>query len=452
MTRRRARGVTSVKAITEYVRMVRSFSPNARRYLVYTTLTAVSWSASNLTFNLYLLSLGHSQGFIGWLNGLPSLVVLCGGLPIGIIAGRVGYRRFMVVGSLLGAVSTLGLGIGLTSSALVVFALMGGMAMALSWVIGAPMLMSISTKEERVFLFSVQQALIMGSGFVGSLVAGFVPELVGSILGVAPTSTAPLRFTYLIGASFNILAVAPIIRMRQVNLRGPSPPEAWVRSLPASGREMGLFAKILGPSAFISFGAGAMVVFFQMFFRLRFNLNPGSMGILFAWSSVVTAAATLASPLLAKRLGKVRTIVLTQLISIPFLLLLAYSRNLPAVVGAYYFRNALMNMSAPLQTTFGLELVREEQRATLTSLQVMLGSLGRGGLGPIVSGYLQERSGGDFTLAFTMTTVCYVAGTSLYFLFFRRYEDRTSPAGRRASIASAVVGTGEGAVSAAGED
>ncbi len=410
--------------------MVRSFSPNARRYLVFTALNAVSWNASNLTFNLYLHSLGYQQGFIGWLNGLPSLVVLCCGLPIGIVASRVGYRRFMVVGSFLGAVAALGLGLGSARLALVSFSLIGGLAMALSWVVGAPMMMAISTKDERVFLFSVQQAVMMGSGFVGSLLAGFVPELAAGLLEVDSASTIPLRLTYLVGASFNLLAIIPIVGMGQVKGNEGVAPEAWFRSLPSSRRELGLFARILGPSALISFGAGAMVVFFQLFFRLGFGLSPGSMGILFAWSSVVTAVATLASPILAGRLGKVRTIVVTQLISIPFLLLLAYSRNLPAVIVAYYFRQALMNMSGPLQTTFGLELVREGQRATLTSLQAMLGSLGRGGLGPIVSGYLQERSGGEFTLAFTMTTGCYVVGTSLFFLFFRGFERRPSPAER----------------------
>ena len=44
------------------------------------------------------------------------------------------------------------------------------------------------------------------------------------------------------------------------------------------------------------------------------------------------------------------------------------------MVVAYYVRNVLMNMSGPLQTIFGLELVRDEQRATLTSLSAMLGS------------------------------------------------------------------------------
>ena len=409
--------------IRDYLQAVRSFSPNARRFLTFTALNAVAWSAFNLTFNLYLHSLGYSPGFIGQMNGFPAIVILVAGLPIGMLADRYGYRRFLIAGSILTALAALGQGLSSVRPALYAFTLIGGLGASLSWVLGAPMMMAISTKEERVFLFAVQQAIMMGSGFLGSLLAGFLPEVAAGILHVPPASTTPLRLAFLVGASFNLAALLPILRMSQVHGNGATakgPARRW--PLPKSWQEVGLFARILGPAALVSFGAGAMVVFFQLFFRLRFSLNPGSIGILFAFSSIVAALATLASPFLAKRFGRVRTIVGTQLASIPFLLLLAYSFSFPAVVVAYYVRNALMNMSGPLQTIFGLELVRDEQRATLTSLSVMLGSLGRGGLGPIVSGYLQEKSG--FTLAFTMTTVCYVVATLLFFLFFRNYERR----------------------------
>ncbi len=413
--------------VIDYVRAVRSFSPNARRYLTFTVFNAVSWNAFGLTFNLYLHSLGYRQDFIGLLNGLPFVVVLALGLPIGMAADRCGYLRFLVSGSVLAAVSALGTGLSSGRLALLGFSLAGGLASSLSWVIGAPMLMAISTKEERVFLFSVQSALMMAAGFLGSLMAGALPEIAARALGVPATATTPLRLTYLVGASFNVVAVLPILRMAQVKGNGGGPAGARSRPLPSSWPELGLFMKLLGPSALISFGAGAMVVFFQLFFNLKFGLGPGRIGVLFAFSSVVTAAATLVSPVLAARVGKVRAIFWTEMASIPFLLILAYSGNLTAVVVAYYLRSALMNMSSPLQTTFGLEQVKEEQRATLTSLQAMLGSLGRGGLGPIVSGFLQVKSG--FSLAFTLTAVCYVVGGGLFYLFFRGSEGRRTATG-----------------------
>ncbi|HCJ10014.1 MAG TPA: MFS transporter, partial [Clostridiales bacterium] len=65
-----------MKVIRDYLRMIRAFSPDARRFLTFTLFTAVSWSTFNLTFNLYVHSLGYGQDFIGLLNGVPSIVIL----------------------------------------------------------------------------------------------------------------------------------------------------------------------------------------------------------------------------------------------------------------------------------------------------------------------------------------------------------------------------------------
>ena len=406
----------------------------------------MAWNAFSITYNLYVHSLGFGQDFIGLLNGLPSLVILAVGLPIGVAADRYGYLRFLTAGSFITAAAALGTGLVSSGPSLLAFAVLGGLGSSLTWVIGSPMLMAVSTPKERVVLFSVQAALMMGAGCVGSLMAGALPEAAARAMGVPSTATEPLRLAYLVGAGFNLLAVLPIIRMTPVRGNG-RPERPWRASLPSSRSEALLFLKLLGPSALISFGAGAMVVFFQLFFNLRFGLAPGRIGPLFAVSAVVTGAATLVSPVLARRLGKVRSIVYTQLASIPFLLILAYSYWLPAVEAAYLVRNALMNMSSPLQQTFALEQVEEGQRATLTSLNAMLGNLGRGGLGPIVSGYLQIRSG--FTLAFTMTTVCYVVATVLFFWFFRDAEPaprslRLGPARGRGRFGPEAVARGGG--------
>ena len=161
--------------------------------------------------------------------------------------------------------------------------------------------------------------------------------------------------------------------------------------------------------------------FFQLFFSLRFNLSTAPIGIIFAFSGIVSGIVTLAAPLLAKKLGKVKLITVTQLASIPFLLTLAHSLNLSAVVVSYYLRHAFMNMCGPVETTFFLEQVKEEQRATLHSLRGVLDSLVRGGLAPLVSGILQVKGG--FSLAFSMTAVCYLISTVIFYSFFRSAEN-----------------------------
>ncbi|BAS28364.1 MFS transporter [Limnochorda pilosa] len=402
-------------ARSRYLAVLGTFSPTARAYLAYTLFNSISFNMLNLVFNLYLHSLGHPRDFIGLVNGVPSIAVLILGLPIGMAADRYGYRRFLVAGAVLNVVALGGMVAGGNGEALMGFSVLRGLAWALTWVLGPPLLMSESTEENRVHLFSLQFAIMMGSGFLGSLLAGFLPEALASAWSVAPDGPGPLRATFAVAVAFMALAVVPAFLVRE----GPHPEQG--SPLPRTAQEALLFVHLLLPSALVSFGAGAMVVFFQLFFSLRFGMAPAEMGILFALAAVVTAAATLATPQLSSRLGKVRTVVVTELASIPFLLVLSYSYSLPWVIAAYYVRQALMNMGAPAQTAFLMEQVRPDQRATLTSLNAMLGSLGRGGLGPVVSGWMQVRW--DFTGAFTLTTVLYVLGSMLFYLFFRNVRE-----------------------------
>ncbi|MGE5577598.1 MAG: MFS transporter [Syntrophothermus sp.] len=404
-----------------YLKIVAGFHFNAKMYLVYSFLNSITWAIFSLVFNLYIYSLGYHQDFIGLLNAVPSIATMILGLPVGIAADRLGYKPFLLTGGILTIVSIIGFGLGTSSGVLLVFAFLFGCSGALTYVVGAPFMMANSRPAERVYLFSINFAIEMGANFLGFLLAGALPEIFGQALGLPAKSALPLRWSLLSMVVFLALALIPITFIKP-NRSATS----QVGPLKISRAELGLFARLLFPTTAISLGAGAMVTFFQLFFSLKFRMSTGSIGVLFAFSAVVTALASLMAPKIAERYGKVRSVVGMELASIPFLLVLAFSNNLPLVVGAYYVRSALMNMGEPIIITFNMEQVGERHRATLNSLEAMLGSLGRGGLGPLVSGFLQVRSG--FSLAFTFTTLCYIVAAVSFYLFFRSAEKPLDPA------------------------
>ncbi len=403
-----------------YLQIVAGFHFNARMYLIYSFLNGITWAIFSLVFNLYIYSLGYRQDFIGLVNAVPSIATMILGLPVGIAADRISYKPFLLAGGVLTIISIIGFALGTSSSALLVFAFLFGCSGALNYVVGAPFMMANSRPAERVYLFSVNFAIEMGANFLGFLLAGAFPEIFSQALGFPAKSAIPLRWSLLSMVVFLVLALIPIMLIKPN--RGAA---SQTGSVKISRAELGLFARLLFPSTIISLGAGAMVTFFQLFFSLKFRMSTGSIGVLFAFSAVVTALVSLMAPRFAERYGKVRSVVGMELASIPFLLALAFSNNLPLVVIAYYVRSALMNMGEPIIITFNMEQVGERHRATLNSLQAMLGSLGRGGLGPLVSGFLQVRSG--FGLAFTFTTVCYIVAAVSFYLFFRDSEGKCPP-------------------------
>jgi MFS family permease len=129
----------------------------------------------------------------------------------------------------------------------------------------------------------------------------------------------------------------------------------------------------------------------------------------------------LIAPPLADRMGKIQLVVITQALSIPFLILLGFSPWFWLGTVAYYIRVALMNMSGPVYQTYVMENVEAHARATVASLVSMSWNFGWA-FSPTISGWLQVRYG--FGPPFIGTILLYTLSIWLYWSFFWRRSPR----------------------------
>jgi len=178
-------------------------------------------------------------------------------------------------------------------------------------------------------------------------------------------------------------------------------------------------ARLFIPQVIIGFGAGVLVPFLNVYFRERFGLSDITVGFLFAFQSVFMAIATLAGPILAERLRRVRAVVFVQLLSIPFLALLGYAPLISLSVLGFFARASLMNMGNPLYTAFAMDAVEPERRPTASALMQMSWQ-GTRSFGAMASGYIQEGPG--FSALFPITIGCYLLASGLIYAFFGRKE------------------------------
>jgi MFS family permease len=116
-------------------------------------------------------------------------------------------------------------------------------------------------------------------------------------------------------------------------------------------------------------------------------------------------------------MGKIQLVVITQGLSIPFLIMLGFAPWFWMSVVAYYVRVALMNMSSPVYQTFVMEHVEPSARATVASLNSMSWNFGWA-FSPMISGWLQVRYG--FGPPFIGTIILYVVSVVMYWAFFWR--------------------------------
>src|SRR3712207_9267225 len=106
--------------------------------------------------------------------------------------------------------------------------------------------------------------------------------------------------------------------------------------------------QLLIPPFFISWGAALLIPYLNIFFKERFGVSDGTLGVIFAALGITTGLSALLGPAVSARIGKSRTIVVAQALSIPFLLTMGYVPLLSAAVGAALMRGILFNMGSPL--------------------------------------------------------------------------------------------------------
>lgn len=396
-----------------YVRRVSAFSRNARLYLVSAVLTAASLGVFRLLFNFYVLSLGYDEGLLGQLITVTSLTALVAAVPMGYLADQLGRKASLLVGGFGASLAILGM-IVLPSPAM--FYLMNivlGLAQSLSMVTMSPFLLENSGEEERTYLFSLGSGLQMAAVFVGNSVGGYLPGWVGAAQGVEATSSTAYAGALFIITLASMLGLIPLFWLRTPRLRKKDQalfdPFAYARKQPV------LLAKLVLPMLVVSVGAGLFMPFMNVFFRVQYGQPDPVIGNVLAWGALAMGVGLVVAPPLADRYGKARVVILTQGLSIPFLVLLGFAPAFWLSALAHYVRLTLMNMSGPVYQTFVMEHVEPESRATVASLVSMANNFGWA-LSPTISGWLQVHYG--FGPVFALVLVLYSFAVFLYWKFF----------------------------------
>jgi MFS family permease len=402
--------------VCEYLGRLRMFQPNARLYLMTVLVTGIAMGVYRLIFNFYVLSLGYDEALLGKLITTNQFTALLLALPMGFLVDRFGRKNGLMVRSLLLAASVAGTALWPEIWVLYLMNIFFGVVQSLSSVVMSPFLMENSGEEERTYLFSFSSGLMMVSASIGNWLGGYLPTWMGAYQDVDPESS--IAYAWALAS----IALVAFLGMLPVTLLKPGQGEKIARSFDpvrVLREKPALLSKLLLPSLIISIGAGLFMPFMNVFFREVHAQSDQVIGTLFAWGSLAMGAGLLLAPVIAERIGKIQLVVLSQGLSIPFMILLGFA---PFTVSAlaYYVRMALMNMSSPIYQTFVMEKVDASERTTVASLASMVWNSGRA-FSPSISGWLQVNYG--FIPVFVLAILLYACAVPLYWQFFLRKQE-----------------------------
>ena len=173
----------------------------------------------------------------------------------------------------------------------------------------------------------------------------------------------------------------------------------------------------------IGSGSGLVIPYLNLYFANRFDATNSYIGLILALGSAMTAVAMMIGPMLVKRVGKVRALVIFQFASIPFLFLTAFTGSLFFASLGFLMRQALMNAGNPITSAIAMDVVHDKYKGLANSINQTVFNLGWAVMGVPAAWFVTTYgSYWGYVYTFSITGGLYLIGsTYFYFVFGRKF-------------------------------
>ena len=398
------------RIIKLYYLHTKLFSENAKLFLFGGLFNGIGLSVFSLLFNLYLKEKGFSESQIGQILSWGSLGSAVIAIPAAILLERIHVRKVLIWSTIFAAIAYFMAIYSQLLSLIFFFMFFANSFITVYRVSIAPFFMRNSSKRERIYLFSFHSAITMLSQLIGFTVGGFLPNLLLNINFVDSLPNA-YKFSLYFSVVGTLISIIPFFKIEQAAI--PEKKTNFLKGLP--NYSWSIISKLMIPKILVGLGAGLVIPFMNLYFRTVFQASSASIGSFFSIMQIFLFLGMLSAPQLSRKFGMINTIVLTELLSIPFMFILAISKNLPLAVVAFVARGTLMNLNIPVSANFEMELVKPKEQAFTNAIST-LSWQGAWTISAWVGGAIIEKY--SFAWSFYITIVLYFMSAISYYIFF----------------------------------
>ena len=388
-------------------------SAQAKVFLSASILNGLGNGMVNVVFQLYLATMGFESKALGMMTMMNALGTAIVTIPAGVLADRYGKKRIMIVGFVLT----------ISAISLVLTARTGEMFMAAFFLIGlsnatfvviTPLYSSFFEDSDMDRAFGIYGFLNIVSMSLGSLI-GHLPPIMVNSYGFSFQSS---YWTVIALGALLITLQTPLYLLSLRGVDGPSGNGGFKITLKSKGVVAKFFIiyfiSVLGTSTFFSL--------FPFYVNKKFGVKSDALGTLFFLSNFVSAGANAVSPRLSKRLGTLRSIVLTIALATPFYFLIPLSTSFTMVSAAYILRLGFRYVADPLATSLYMRLISKDEKSTANSMRMMAQQVGNI-VAPPLGGQLMET---NLDLPAYVGASCYVVLALSFYILLRGEEEKTT--------------------------
>jgi MFS family permease len=386
------------------------------KYLIYQSiLPAVAFGMFFTDISYFLTSVqGLSYEFMGIVVTIMGIATFLASIPLGIAADKYGRKKMLVIGNVIAGIIIALFAFTTDPAILLIAAIFEGISEAAFSASSGALLAEKAEATQRNSIFSLYAfAQSMAFGIGSFAIPGVI---IFEIIGFSNKTSHSLLYIAVAGLSLVstliLLKVKESPRPKKTNTKEPNP------AVKLAHKESRLnLVKYSLSSAIIAFGAGMVVPLMTAWLHLQYGISDAVSGPILGVTSIAIAVATLASPVLAKKIGLVKAIVVTQAVSTVFMFATPLSSSYVIASSVYTVRAFLMNMASPLSQSMIMGLVEEDQRGVASGITAALWRLPNA-LSTFIGAYLM--AGGLLALPFFLASILYMLSCMLFWYFFRK--------------------------------
>jgi MFS family permease len=359
----------------------------------------------------YLLTVvqGMSAEFMGLVITVMGVSTFIASIFLGVVADIYGRKRVLIIGNVLSSIIISVLALTTNPAILLIAAVLQGISEAAIIASSNALLSDKVQDDKRTSVFSFY-------GFAQNIAYGLGSFAVSAVIIFESLGLNVQESHVLLYVLISVTSLMSIVFMRKVE------ESKSLKKLGGNFRDLlprkskGVVAKYVLTGGLIAFGAGMVVPLMTFWFNLKYGISDSVSAVIIAASGILIGLAILVAPIVAKKFGLIKAIVITQISSMIFMFAIPFSSSLVLAGTVYSLRALLMNMSNPLSQSMIMGLVKKEDRGTVSGISGAIWRLPNSvgsSIGAVVMGlgllYEPFFIGGAF----------YVVSIVLFWIFFR---------------------------------
>ncbi|WP_300276563.1 MFS transporter [Peptacetobacter sp.] len=394
----------------ETIKVIKKLNRNMRMFLIVNLIECFVMGVFNTFVGIYLKEIGYGEHFVGYVLSINTLVIAFGSVFSAYFLEKIGRRYSFMMGFLFTALGSIGIIFVKSKILILIMSTLVGFGLSVRATAEGMFITENTEEEDRVAVFSLSY-VIYNMGYV---LATFLGGLISSFMAHYIDSKTAVQIIFLISTGMSLLAIVPIALMKDPKNHIPRDMKGCMKAYKNIMKKNVIAFMIY--YAIIGIGAGLVVPFFSIYLKYSMNISDAIVGTILSISQFGCIIGGMIIPFIVSKVGRARTVILCQLVSIPFLLSIMFPQGIIMITIAFFMRNGLMNMATPVIQNLEMELIEEDERTNLSSLAAVVQNLSRA-IGITIGGFLMEQM--SYNTPYFVTVLLYIVGVLIFRVIYK---------------------------------